>query len=81
MRKSEVERLLRDAGALAKERHFILFGSQAIWGLVKRVPRELTVSIEADLYPRTYPQTIFLIEAALGRRSKFYAPMGFSLIA
>jgi hypothetical protein len=72
MKKAELEHLLRAAGGVARDQHFIVFVSQAIWGLVRNVPRELTKSMEADIYPRTYPQAVRLIEETLGRSSRFY---------
>jgi hypothetical protein len=71
MRRSDLELILRRAGAVAREKHFILFGSQAIWGLLENVPRELTFSLEIDLYPRTRTQAVLLIEEKLGRASRF----------
>ena len=77
MKRGDLEHLLRVAGALARDDHFIVFGSQAIWGLVSKVPRELTKSIEADLYPRKYPQAVRLIEDAFGRGSRFHSTYGY----
>lgn len=72
MKRSELEHLLRAAGGVTRDLHFIVFGSQAIWGSIKKVPKELTLSMEADLYPRTHPQAVRLIEDTLGRESRFY---------
>jgi hypothetical protein len=77
MRKRDLEILLRKAGTIAREQHFIVFGSQAIWGLLKRVPEELTVSLEADLYPRSQVSAVPLIDSELGRRSRFFRANGF----
>jgi hypothetical protein len=45
MKKAELEHLLRAAGGVARDEHFIVFGSEAIWGLVRRVPKELTTDL------------------------------------
>ncbi len=77
MRRSDFDHLLRKAGTVASDRHFIVFGSQAIWGLLTKVPKALAASLEADLYPKTYPHAVPLIVEALGRRSRFYRTHGY----
>ena len=77
MKRRELEHLLRAAGSVARDHDFILFGSQAIWGLIAKVPKELAASMEADLYPRTHPQAVTLIQEALGRPSRFHRTYGY----
>ncbi len=77
MKRSEFELLLREAGALCRERDFIVFGSQAILGWLEKPPRSLLVSFEADLYPRNHPAAAILIRPRLGLNSPFYRKHGF----
>src|SRR5437762_2436559 len=77
MRRSEFDYLLRRAGIVARERHFIIFGSQAVWGLLSKVPKALVGSLEADLYPKTNARAVPLVVEALGRRSGFYRAHGY----
>lgn len=77
MRKGELEHLLRSVGEVTRDREFILFGSQAILGYMKNPPDALLKSMEADVYPRTYPQTQMMIFPALGRGSKFHDKHGY----
>ena len=56
---------------------FFLIGSQAVHAWCRRVPAEVLVSQECDLYPRNRPETANLIEAELGRSSKYARRHGF----
>src|ERR1044071_2378568 len=56
MTQSQLENLLRNAGKVAPERDFFLIGSQALRGICRNIPRDFPKTIEADLYPRRYPQ-------------------------
>lgn len=68
---------LSAAGRIARDREFIVFGSQSILGTVTRPPKACLVSLEVDLYPRNHPQALTLIVDALGRRSAFSRKHGF----
>ena len=77
MRKAELEHLLRSVGEITRDRNLILFGSQAVLGYLRNPPRALLVSMEADVYPKTFPQAQMLIIPALGRRSAFHDQYGY----
>ena len=79
MTQSNLELLLREAGALARERDFFLFGSQSIRGVCSRLPRSFPKTFEADLYPRRHPQAWALLREKMGRGSKFYRKHSFFL--
>lgn len=68
--------MLREAGAVARERDFFLFGSQSLRAVCRRIPREFPKTLEADLYPRRHPQTWSLLRQQLGRGSRFYRKHG-----
>jgi hypothetical protein len=77
MRRRAVEQTLRAAGRVAREREFFLIGSQAVHAYCRRPPAEALLSQECYLYPRNRPETANLIEAQLGRGSKFAKRHGF----
>jgi hypothetical protein len=77
MIKRELELALQKAGILAREREFIVFGSQAILGLMDSPPKACLGSMEVDLYPKTNYQAVLLINAKLGRRSSFSKQHGY----
>lgn len=68
--------MLREAGKIARERDFFLFGSQSLRGLCPRYPKEFPKTLEADLYPRRHPQAWGLLHKQLGRGSKFFHRYG-----
>ena len=71
MLRSELEHLIRAAGAVCGESEIVVIGSQSVLGEFPNAPSELLVSREADLYPRTVPERADLIEGALGELSMF----------
>jgi hypothetical protein len=77
MRRRELEQTLRAAGRVAREAEFFVIGSQAIHAYCRRVPAEVLLSQECDLYPKNRPETANLIDSELGRRSKFARRHGF----
>lgn len=77
MRKRELELLIRAAGRVARDREFLLLGSQAVHAYCRRPPAEVLVSQECDLYPKNFPQAGSLLENELGRGSRFARQHGF----
>jgi hypothetical protein len=77
MRRSELEHLLRAAGAIAAESEIVVIGSQAILGTHAHPPAELVVSMEADLYPLHSPAKADLIDGSIGELSPFHETFGF----
>ncbi len=71
--------MLREAGAISPERDFFLFGSQSLRAVCARYPKEFPKTIEADLYPRQFPQAWNLLRARMGRSSPFHKKHGFYL--
>ncbi len=72
----DLELMLREAGLLARERDFFLFGSQSIRAVCKRLPRSFPKTVEADLYPRRHAQAWAILRDQMGRGSKFYRQHG-----
>ena len=77
MNRAALEHLLRAAAAIAKERAFIVIGSQAILGQFPDAPDSLLASIEADLYPRHAPERSDLVDGAIGELSAFHQTFGY----
>ncbi|MBI3922862.1 MAG: hypothetical protein HY318_15685 [Armatimonadetes bacterium] len=66
MTQSQLEHLLRAAGALAEADAIIVIGSQAILATCPDAPGELLVSREADVFPLNDPQKADLIDGSIG---------------
>jgi hypothetical protein len=79
MTKSELETLLRRAGEIARDRDFFLIGSQALRGTCSAIPRDFPKTMEADLYPRRFPEAWALLREQLGNRSRFFKRHGYYL--
>lgn len=77
MRRDQLEHILRAAGTIVNEDIMIVIGSQAILGSHPDPPEELTVSAEADLYPRDAPAKADLITGSLGELSMFHETFGY----
>jgi hypothetical protein len=56
MRTSELEHIIRAAGAIADEDELIIIGSQAILAQFPDAPAELRQSMEADVIPVARPE-------------------------
>jgi hypothetical protein len=77
MTRSELEHVIRAAGAIAEDPQIVVIGSQAILGQFAAAPAALLVSIEADVYPRNYPERADLIDVAIGEGSAFHDEFGY----
>jgi hypothetical protein len=51
MKRSDLEHLIRAAGAIADDSDIVVIGSQSILGQFPDAPASLLVSAEADVYP------------------------------
>ena len=79
MRKRELSTALRAAGRAAQETEFFLIGSQAVHAFCRRPPAEVLLSQECDVYPVNRPEAAELLNARLGRGSRFARRHGFYL--
>lgn len=77
MRRSELEHVIRAAGAIAQAREIVIIGSQAILGAVPDAPPELLVSQEVDAYPADDPAKADLIDGSIGELSPFHEQFGY----
>jgi len=76
MTKGEFETLLHEAGKLARDRDFILSGSQALRGVCATFPRDFPKTTAANLIPRHQPEALATLRAELGKESKFFKQYG-----
>lgn len=77
MLRSQLEHILRASGAIVDEQVMIVIGSQAILASNPQPPPQLTVSAEADLYPRDAPEKADLITGSIGEFSLFHETFGY----
>jgi hypothetical protein len=77
MTRSELEHVIRAAGAIAGTDELIVIGSQAILGTYSNPPKELVVSIEVDLYPLPDVEKADLIDGSIGEESPFHETFGY----
>ena len=77
MRRSELEHLIRAAGAIADEPQIVVIGSQAVLAQLPDAPAALLASMEADLFPRRRPERAELIDGAIGEGSRFHEQFGY----
>ena len=77
MTRSELEHVIRAAGAIADDREIVIIGSQSVLGQFPDAPPALLVSMEADVYPRNRPERADLIDGAIGEGSQFHEQFGY----
>lgn len=77
MKRSELEHVIRAAGAIADDREIVVLGSQAILGQFPDAPAALLVSIEADVFPLNRPELADLIDGSIGEGSAFHELYGY----
>jgi len=77
MTRSELEHLIRAAGAIADDREIVVIGSQSVLGQFPDAPVALLASMEADVYPRNRPERADLIDGAIGEGSHFHEQFGY----
>lgn len=77
MKRSELEHVIRAAGAIAGDCEVVVIGSQAILGQFPDAPVSLLASAEADVYPLNRPELADLIEGSIGEGSAFHELFGY----
>ena len=77
MQRSELEHLIRASGEIAQDDEIIIIGSQAILGQYPDAPARLLVSMEADIYPKNYPEAADRVDGAIGEASSFHELHGY----
>ena len=77
MKRSELEHLIRAAGAIANDSEVIVIGSQSILGQFPNAPATLLRSAEADIFPQHHPALADLIDGSIGEGSPFHELYGY----
>lgn len=77
MDRDDLEHLIRASADVTKEYDFVILGSQAILGEVPNPAPELTMSMEADMYPRNAPEKADAIDGVIGEGSDFHDLHGY----
>lgn len=78
MRRSDLEHLIRAAGAISGSKRVIVIGSQSILGqFPSGAPARATLSVEADLLPIDAPEMADLITGTIGELSAFHDSWGY----
>ena len=77
MKRSDLEHVIRAAGAIADDLQIVVIGSQAVLAQFPDAPEALRASMEADVFPRNRPGRAELIEGAIGEGSSFHEQFGY----
>jgi len=77
MNRSQLEHILRAAGAITNQLDIVVIGSQAVLGQFPDAPEDLLESIEADVFPKDRPDLSLQIDAAIGELSSFHQTFGY----
>ena len=77
MKRSDLEHVIRAAGAIAQDGQIVIIGSQAVLGQFPNAPAVLLGSMEAGIFPRNRPERAGLIEGAIGEGSSFHEQFGY----
>lgn len=77
MERSQLEHILRAAGAITDEHEIAILGSQAVLGSFPDAPGELRHSMEADAFPLNAPDKTDLLDGTLGELSPFHETHGY----
>lgn len=75
--RSELEHVIRAAGAITNEREWVIVGSQAILGSFPNAPEELRVSQEVDTFPLGDSGKSDLVDRSIGEKSPFHETFGY----
>jgi hypothetical protein len=72
MTRAQLEHVIRASASIAADDEIYVFGSQSILGAIPEPPPELTVSVEADVQPKNFPDREAIIEGSIGQFSLFH---------
>jgi hypothetical protein len=77
MTRSELEHVIRAAGAAAADREIVVIGTLALLGEYPGAPSALRASMRADVFPNNHPQRVDKIDGAIGEGSRFHEQFGY----
>ena len=76
MTRVQLEHAIRAACDVSGDTELWIFGSQAILGEFPNAPENLRASLKVDVQPKNRPETIDVIDGALGESSQFHQTHG-----
>jgi uncharacterized nucleotidyltransferase DUF6036 len=77
MTRDQLEHLIRAAAVITGDDEIVVVGSQAILGQFPNAPESMRASIEADLFPKNYPDRADVIDGSIGELSPFHESFGY----
>ena len=77
MTRAQLEHVIRASATISEDDEIVIVGSQAILGQYPDASGALTVSNEADVYPRNRPERADLIDGSIGEGSPFHDTFGY----
>jgi hypothetical protein len=77
MTRRQLEHVLRAAANISDSFEIMVVGSQSILGAFPDAPAELTLSMEAVVYPLHAPKLAELIDGSIGEGSMFHESFGY----
>lgn len=77
MTRDQLDHVIRASAAIAQDSEIIVVGSQAILGQFPQAPAELTLSAEANVYPKHHVERADLIDGSIGEGSPFHETVGY----
>jgi len=77
MTRSELEHVIRAAGAAAADPEIVVIGSHALLGEYPGASPALLASMRADVFPNNHPQRAYKIDDAVGEGSRFHEQFGY----
>ena len=77
MNRQQLEHIIRAAADIADDDDVVVIGSQSILAQYPSAPASLLQSMEADVFPRTYPERAAIIDGAIGELSMFHETFGY----
>lgn len=77
MTRTQLEHVIRAAAVISEDDEIVVIGSQAVLGQFPDAPADLTVSIEADVYPKNHPERADLVDGSIGELSAFHDTFGY----
>lgn len=77
MTREQLEHVIRASATIADDDEIIVIGSQSVLGQFPDAPAELTVSNEADVYPKSKPERADVIDGSIGELSPFHETFGY----
>jgi hypothetical protein len=75
--RAQLEHVIRAAATIAQDDEIVVIGSQAVLGQFPDAPDALTVSNEADVYPKNHPERSDLVDGSIGELSPFHDTFGY----